>query len=36
MYPLLLKPTVKDYIWGGNKLIDEFGFESVGDKAAEA
>ena len=36
MYPLLLKATVKDYIWGGKKLIYEFGFESDGDKAAEA
>lgn len=36
MKPLLLKSTVKDYLWGGNRLIEEFGFEPVGEKAAEA
>lgn len=36
MYPLLLKASLKDYLWGGRRLIDEFGFESDGEKAAEA
>ncbi len=34
-YPLLLKPVVKDYIWGGDRLINEYGFAAVGDTAAE-
>lgn len=36
MYPLLLKAPVKDYIWGGNRLIEDFGFESETETAAEA
>ena len=36
MYPLLLKAPVKDYLWGGRRLIDDFGFESDAEKAAEA
>lgn len=36
MYPLLLKGAVKDYIWGGNRLKSEFGFETDIEKAAEA
>ena len=36
MYPLLLKPSVKDYLWGGTRLLDEFGFEGDVQKAAEA
>lgn len=36
MYPLLLKAPVKDYIWGGRRLIDEFGFKTDLEKAAEA
>ncbi|MBR7133030.1 MAG: class I mannose-6-phosphate isomerase [Clostridia bacterium] len=36
MYPLMLKPTVKDYLWGGSKLKTEFGFEAEGEIAAEA
>ena len=28
MYPLLLKPAVKDYLWGGNTLKTRFGIES--------
>lgn len=36
MYPLLLKAPLKDYLWGGTRLIDEFGFESDKDIAAEA
>ena len=36
MYPLLLKAPVKDYLWGGNKLKTEYGFESDNEIAAEA
>ena len=36
MYPLLLKAPLKDYIWGGRRLIDEYGFETDKGKAAEA
>ena len=36
MYPLLLKPAMKDYLWGGTKLKDEWGFETDKDIAAEA
>lgn len=36
MYPLLLKPQIKDYLWGGTKLKTDFGFETEKDIAAEA
>ncbi|MBR7071062.1 MAG: class I mannose-6-phosphate isomerase [Clostridia bacterium] len=36
MYPLLLKAPIKDYLWGGRKLIEEYGFETDTEKAAEA
>ncbi len=36
MYPLLLKAPVKDYLWGGNRLKEEYGYESESDIAAEA
>ena len=36
MEALLLKPTVKDTIWGGTRLISEFGFETTEDNIAEA
>ncbi len=36
MYPLLLKAPLKDYLWGGTRLIDEFHFESDKEIAAEA
>ncbi|MBE6728387.1 MAG: class I mannose-6-phosphate isomerase [Ruminococcaceae bacterium] len=36
MYPLLLKAPVKDYLWGGTRLKDEFKFESEAEKVAEA
>lgn len=36
MYPLLLKPPIKDYLWGGTKLKTDFGFETDKDIAAEA
>ena len=29
MYPLLLKPPIKDYLWGGTKLKIDFGFDGV-------
>lgn len=35
-YPLILKPVIKNYIWGGKRLIDEYGFETDADSAAEA
>ena len=34
-YPLLLEPVIKDYLWGGTKLLDQFGFKSDLQKAAE-
>ncbi len=36
MYPLLLKAPLKDYLWGGTRLKEEFGFETDKDIAAEA
>ncbi len=36
MYPLILKAPLKDYIWGGTKLRDEFGFMSELERVAEA
>lgn len=33
---LSLNPTVKETIWGGRVLIDEYGYETGGDNAAEA
>lgn len=36
MYPLLLKPPIKDYLWGGTKLKSNFGFETEKEIAAEA
>ncbi len=36
VYPLLLKPFLTDYLWGGNRLKTEFGFETEKDIAAEA
>lgn len=35
MYPLLLKPPIKDYLWGGTKLKTDFGFETEKEIAAE-
>ena len=35
MYPLLLKPVIKDYLWGGTRLKEEFGFETDKNIAAE-
>lgn len=28
MYPLILKPVIKDYIWGGTRLKKEYGYNS--------
>ena len=36
MYPLLLKPPIKDYLWGGKKLKTDFGFKTDKDITAEA
>ncbi|MBR7091730.1 MAG: class I mannose-6-phosphate isomerase [Clostridia bacterium] len=35
-YPLFLKPVMKDYIWGGNRLHRQFGYPMPGARAAEA
>ncbi len=35
MYPLILKPAMKDYLWGGTKLKEDFGYETDKDIAAE-
>ncbi|MGI6264281.1 MAG: type I phosphomannose isomerase catalytic subunit [Acutalibacteraceae bacterium] len=35
-YPLLLTPPVKDYIWGGTRLKEEFGYRTDAAIAAEA
>ncbi len=35
MYPLVLKPPVKDYLWGGTRLKTEFGLKSDTAIAAE-
>lgn len=32
---IFLKPQLKDVIWGGNKLRDEFGYEGAGDSTGE-
>lgn len=36
MYPLLLKPALKNYIWGGNRLREEFGKQAEFEKIAES
>ena len=36
MYPLLLYPTIKDYIWGGQKLKTDYGKQSNYNKLAES
>lgn len=35
MYPLLLKPAIKEYVWGGNRLKTEFSFDCNSDIVAE-
>ncbi|SDO80150.1 type I phosphomannose isomerase catalytic subunit [Selenomonas ruminantium] len=34
--PMLLKAPLKDYLWGGNRLRNEYGKESALDKVAES
>lgn len=34
-YPLLLKPVIKDYLWGGTRLKTEFGYKTDKEIAAE-
>ena len=36
MRPFELKPTIKDYIWGGTRLRDEFGKDSPLERLAES
>ena len=36
MRPFLLKPAIKDYIWGGTKLREEFGRKSSKERLAES
>lgn len=36
MYPLILSAPIKDYLWGGRRLIDEYKFDADGEIAAEA
>mgnify|MGYP004610579393 CR=1 FL=1 len=36
MYPLLLQPPVKDYLWGGTRLKTEYHFKTDKEQAAEA
>lgn len=36
MYPMLMKPAFKDYIWGGTRLRDDFGKDCDFDKVAES
>ncbi|MBR6743039.1 MAG: class I mannose-6-phosphate isomerase [Clostridia bacterium] len=35
MYPLILEPPVKDYLWGGTKLKSDFNLKTDKEKAAE-
>ena len=32
---LKLKPSCKDYVWGGHRLAEEYGKENNGEKLAE-
>ncbi len=36
MYPLILKAPLKDYIWGGQRLKTEYGFETDLERVSEA
>lgn len=36
LYPVKMKPAFKDYLWGGRRLIDEWGMPCELEKAAEA
>ena len=35
MYPFILTPAVKDYLWGGTRLSREYGLDSTKQKQAE-
>lgn len=35
MYPFVLTPAVKDYIWGGTRLSREYGLDASGERQAE-
>lgn len=35
-YPLFLTPCLKEYLWGGTRLLTDFGFPAKGPTAAEA
>ena len=36
MEPMKLKTAVKDYLWGGTRLREEYGVDAPLDKLAEA
>lgn len=36
MYPVMLKAPLKDYIWGGRRLKEEYGFETDLERVSEA
>lgn len=36
MYPVLLEAPLKDYIWGGTRLKNEYGFDTELEKVSEA
>jgi len=36
IYPLLLEPVYKDYIWGGNRMAQRYGRENTPDICAES
>lgn len=36
LYPMKLKAPCKDYLWGGNRLREEYGKEMASDKIAES
>ena len=36
LYPLKLKPALKDYLWGGTRLRDEYGKQTEMEKVAES
>lgn len=36
VYPLLLSPTIKNNLWGGTRLISEYGYQTTEPIAAEA
>lgn len=36
MYPLFLQPALKDFLWGGHRLPEEYGYATDLEKVAEA